>query len=130
MTAIRVRPMDVPNCETVLNTAPARACVRCGNTSDTTSKPTVNKMSALMGERACAKNASYQYGQRTSMTAIRRGAAPLRRSEPTTRWNADTRWISSPVLNWQIAPMTVLGRMRRDASRALRLWTCWKLGPS
>ena len=33
MIAAMVMPMEVPNCETVLNTAPARAWVLVGNTS-------------------------------------------------------------------------------------------------
>jgi hypothetical protein len=41
MTAVTAIPIEVPNCETVLNTAPARACVVGGNTSVITRLATV-----------------------------------------------------------------------------------------
>ena len=49
MSAISVNPIEVPNCAMGLKTAPARDGVRVGKTSETTSRPTVKRMSALTG---------------------------------------------------------------------------------
>lgn len=42
-TATRLIPSDVPNCDTVLNTPPARACISAGKTSVMTMWAMVNK---------------------------------------------------------------------------------------
>lgn len=53
MSEVTVRPMAVPSCAQVLKTAPLKACMWAGNTSDTTRRPTVKRISQLNGVRIC-----------------------------------------------------------------------------
>lgn len=51
MSEVTVRPMAVPSCAQVLKTAPLKACMCVGKTSDTTRRPTVKRISQLSGVR-------------------------------------------------------------------------------
>lgn len=51
MTCVRLRPIAAPSCAHVLKTAPLRACMLFGKTSEMTSRPTVKRTSQLMGVR-------------------------------------------------------------------------------
>ena len=51
MSEVTVRPMAVPSCAQVLKTAPLKACMCVGKTSDTTRRPTVKRISQLNGAR-------------------------------------------------------------------------------
>lgn len=51
MSEVTVSPMAVPSCAQVLKTAPLKACMRVGKTSDTTRRPTVKRISQLKGAR-------------------------------------------------------------------------------
>jgi hypothetical protein len=55
MSEVTVRPMAVPSCAQVLKTAPLKACMCAGKTSDTTRRPTVKRMSQLNGVRICTQ---------------------------------------------------------------------------
>lgn len=85
MTVMIVSPMLDPNCATVLKTAPARAWVVVGKTSETTRRPTVKSISQEIGRKIWAGKAANQYGQWTLMMAMRSGESALMISEPRTR---------------------------------------------
>lgn len=51
MTCATLSPRAVPSWAHVLKTAPLRACMRLGKTSETMRRPTVKRMSQLMGVR-------------------------------------------------------------------------------
>ena len=59
----------------------------------------VNMMSHDKGDRSCAGNAAYQYGQRDEMLAIMRGALALRRRASRTRRYGLVRWMRRPVMS-------------------------------
>jgi len=110
-----------------LNTAPAKAWVRVGKTSETTRRPTVKRTSTLSGDSSCAKNASYQYGQCGLMTAISNGEAAQRVLDIKMAHRAGTLSTIMPVVRLTQAPRTTLGSSRIEVLNAEWPWTSWKL---
>lgn len=116
-----------PNCEAVLKTAPARACVLSGNTSEMMMRPTVKRISVLTGLKICAMNALPQYGQLGRAKAMSSGAMAAARDETVTVQRAETLSTTRPVVKLRMTPTTRLGRICRPAVSADKCWTSWKL---
>ena len=113
MSEVTVKPMAVPSWAQVLNTAPLSACMCAGNTSETTSRPTVNKISQLKGVRIYMKMGDeFQFSEwtdevyvpeqrrRRTSTAILDGSKPLTAARQRWQWRklVQTTW---PACDWQ-----------------------------
>src|SRR4051794_38904612 len=103
-------PKLQPKFATVLNTAPASACVFSGKLLLTMIKPTVNKTSALKGANICAQNCMYQYDQAGFTSAIMDGASEQRNEDPTTSQLAGSLSTKIPTERFIATPMSKFGR--------------------
>lgn len=114
-----VNPTDVPSCASVLKTAPAKACVLVGNTSEMIRIPIVNSTSTDSGDSSCAKKASYQYGQLGLIVAMRAGAIAHRPDVIKTACIAGILSIKNPVVKFVTIPRIMFGRILSDVSKAV-----------
>jgi hypothetical protein len=71
-----------------------------------------------------AKNAIYQYGHWGSMTAMSNGEMAERPEETSTTHMTGMRFTKYPVETLVMTAMTRAGRMRTEASSAVKPWTC------
>lgn len=87
---------------------------------------TVNSTSAHKGVQATAKNAHVQYDHSGLMTAMSSGARAVMNADTNTRISARTLLTSQPVRRFVPAPVTTMGRKRRDVWMGERDCTSWK----
>jgi hypothetical protein len=71
-----------------------------------------------------AKNAIYQYGHWGSMAAMSNGEMAERPEETSTTHMTGIRFTKYPVETLVMTAMTRAGRMRTEASSAVKPWTC------
>lgn len=121
------RPTLVPICEKVLKTAAPRAWDFPEKTSAMTSEPTMKVTSILKGPTTCAQKALYQYGHEGLVIAMSIGDSEQSTMATMTAARAETRLMKTPAKMQQSAPVAACGRRRREAWKAVRRWTFWKL---
>jgi len=117
-TCMTASPSEFPNCDAVLNTAPAIACLSSGKVSVTMMRPTVKSTSTENGMRIWAKKAPVQYVDWGWIKAMSRGEPAVRREVMTVSHTAGILCTTSPVVKLSAIPTTTDGTIRSAACNA------------